>query len=141
MASANVELVRSINAPWERGDFSSAEWADPQIEFVIAYGPAPGSWTGRLGLAEGFRSFVNAWEDYRVEAEEYRELDHERVLVFLHPVGRGRASGLDLRRTGTTAANLFHIRGGKVTRLVMYLERDRALADLGLAPKARSSHS
>ena len=31
----NVELVRSIYKPWGRGDFSSVEWADPQIEFVL----------------------------------------------------------------------------------------------------------
>jgi hypothetical protein len=32
--------------------------------------------------------------------------------------------------------NLFHPRGGKVTRLVIYLDRERALAALGLDPDA-----
>jgi ketosteroid isomerase-like protein len=35
------------------------------------------------------------------------------------------------------AASLFHIRDGKVMRLVLYLDRRRALADVGLKPKAR----
>jgi hypothetical protein len=52
MASANVELVRSICADWERGDYASFDWADQQIEWVIADGPAPGSWTGLPGMKE-----------------------------------------------------------------------------------------
>jgi ketosteroid isomerase-like protein len=203
--SAKLDLVRSIYAVWERGDFSAAEWAHPETEFEIADGPAPGGWTGQAGMADGFRDFVNAWEQYRVGADEYRELDGEYVLVFVHlnargktsglelgqradpkiefvradglspdswtglagmaegfrdflsaweeahvkadeyreldaervPVlsrysGRGKTSGLELGQIGSEVAGVFHVRDGKVTRLVLYVDRERAFADLGL---------
>jgi ketosteroid isomerase-like protein len=141
MASANLDLVRSIRAAWERGDFSSADWAHPEIEFVFADGPSPGSWTGLAGLAEGFRAFANAWEEFHSVADEYRELAGERVLVLAHLSGRGKTSGLELGRVRTQGAELFQVRRGKVTRLVLYLDRERALADLRLPSKAGSPDS
>jgi hypothetical protein len=69
--SANLDLVRSIYAAWERGDFSSAEWVHPEIEFVIADGPSPGRWAGVAGSGAGFRDFLSTWEDLCVEVDEY----------------------------------------------------------------------
>jgi ketosteroid isomerase-like protein len=137
-APTNLDLVRSISADWQNGDYSSAEWAHPNIEFVIADGPTPGSWRGLAGMAEGFRAFASAWEQYRIEPAEYRELDGERVLVLFHPSGRGKTSGLELGQVRTKTAGLFHIRDGKVRKLVFYMDADRALADLGLASEAGS---
>jgi ketosteroid isomerase-like protein len=132
--SANLDLVRSIYAAWERGDFSSAEWADPQIEFEFADGPEPGRWTGLKEMAVRYGDWLHAWKDFRAEPEEYFVVDSERILVFVHNSGRGRTSGLELEQR--SVANFFEIRGGKVMRFVLYWDRDRALADLGLTPEA-----
>jgi len=127
-----LDLVRSIYADWERGDWSSAEWADPEIEFVIADGPVLLSATGVAQMAANWREWLSAWRDYSLQADDFRELDAERVLVLHHYSGRGKTSGLELSYMQTRAAILLHIRDGKVTRLVGYNDRDRAFADLGL---------
>jgi hypothetical protein len=90
MDSPNLDLVRSIYAGWERGDFSSAEWADREIEFVIDGGPTAGSWTGVAGMAEHFRSFLSAWEGLRLEVDEYRELDCDASSCSCTSAGAAR---------------------------------------------------
>ncbi|MEA2153328.1 MAG: hypothetical protein QOI18_1561, partial [Solirubrobacteraceae bacterium] len=89
--SENLNLVRSIYARWQRGDFGTADWAHPAIEFVIVGGPDPGSWRGVDGMAEGWYRFLEAWEDFHVMPEQHRELDGERVLVLIRRSGRGQA--------------------------------------------------
>jgi ketosteroid isomerase-like protein len=132
MSQENLELVRSIFAGWERGDYSSAEWAHPEIELVAADGPTPGSWTGVAAMAEAWRETLSAFEELLSEADEYRALDDERVLVLMHFSGRGKTSGLEVGDIHMKGANLFHVRDGKVSRLVTYWDRERAFADLGL---------
>ena len=136
--SENLDLVRSIYAEWERGDFSAAGWADANIELVSADGPDPGNWRGLGGLAEGARHLFRAWEGIRSETEEYRELDGERVLVLDRRVGRGKTSGLELGRVRTGGATLWQLLDGRVVKLVIYLDRDHALADLGLETESDS---
>ena len=96
MASENLDLVRSIFVARERGDFSSADWADPEIEYVFADGPSPGTFTGLAGMAQAMREFLSAWEGLHARVDEYRELDDERVLVSARWSGRGKTSGLEL---------------------------------------------
>jgi ketosteroid isomerase-like protein len=132
MSRENVELVRSIYAAWERGDFSSADWAHPEIEFVSADGPAPGVVSGKAGIAKDFREWLSTWEEFRLEAVEYRALDTERVLALDCFSGRGKTSGLDLGRIQAEGAWLFHVRDGRVTRMVRYFGRDDALQAVGL---------
>ena len=51
---------------------------------------------GLAGLAQAMRDILSPWDRYRGRVEEYRELEAERVLVLIHPSGRGKASGLEL---------------------------------------------
>src|SRR5271165_1672887 len=107
--SANLDLVRSIYADWERGDFSSADWAHPEIDVVVYDGPEPGRWTGLARAGARFLDSLTVWESYRIVADEFRELDDERVLVFAHVSARGKTSGvevgLDVGQTRLKAAD------------------------------------
>ena len=128
--SESLDLVRSIYADWERGDYySSTAWAHPEIEFVVMDGPSPGGLTSVSAVEDNWRVFQETWEDYRVSANDYRELDADRVLVLARFSGRGKTSGVEMAQL---AANIFTLRAGKVVALTIYWDRDRALADLGL---------
>jgi ketosteroid isomerase-like protein len=141
MSSANLDLVRSIYAAWERGDYGSAEWAHPEIEVVVADGPAPGRWTGLAGMRTVWREWGDVLTNLRTTADDFRELDRERVLVLVHRSGRAKVSGLELDQMQRPGADLFHVRDEQVTRFVVYWERDYALADLGLTPEAGATEA
>ncbi len=131
--SSNLDVVKSIYAAWERGDWSSVDWADPDIEFSVVGGLDEGSWKGVAGMANAWTDQLRAWQDLRAVAEEFRELDDGRVLVLMRNEGRGRGSGIDLGEIATEAANIFTVRDGRVVSLSIYPDRARALADLGLS--------
>ena len=132
MSQENVELVRSICAAWDRGDYSSVGWAHPDFEFVAADGPSPGTWSGIAEAAAGWREWLSAWDDFHLEPEEYREVDDERVLVFFRLHGRGKSSGLDLDEMHPLGVGVFHVREGRVTRFVAYVDAERGLEAVGL---------
>src|SRR5262249_38425953 len=108
-------------------------------EYVSVDGPEPGTWIGAPGVARGWIGWMSVWQDFRVEAEEFRELDEDRVLVLDRNSGRGKMSGLEVERA--RGAVLFHIHDGKVRRMLSWFDRDRALADLGLEGSAMSEES
>ena len=130
--SENLDLVRSIYADWERGDFSVTGWADPDLLFGTLDGVSPGTTRGLAASGSAWREALRDYDEFRAHAEEYRELDGERVLVFHRFGGRGKRSGIGVDAMGSKGACLFHVVDAKVTKLLLYVERSNALADLGL---------
>ena len=136
MASEDVDLVRSIYDRWERGDFHDVSWADPEIAFALRDGPTQVSCTGIEPMSKEWGEFLSNWDGLRAKAEEYRDLGDGRVLTLVRNTGTGKASGVELSEMQSRGANLFSVRDGKVTRLDVYWDRDRAFADLGIDPSA-----
>jgi ketosteroid isomerase-like protein len=132
MLQENVELVRSISAAHERGDYGSAEWAHPDIEYVIVGGLTEGSWKGRAAMARAAGDLFSVWSEHRTVVEEVRPLDGERVLMLGYTTGRGKTSGVELDAAQRQVAALYQVRDGKVIRHVVYMDRADALAELGL---------
>jgi ketosteroid isomerase-like protein len=58
--------------------------------------------------------------------------------VLVQFSARGKRSGLEAGQIRTKGASLYHVRDGRVTRLVVYMNREQALADLGLDLEAGS---
>jgi ketosteroid isomerase-like protein len=134
--SENLDLVRAIFSRWEEGDFGSAEWADPEIEFAMIGGLTTGEWTGIDAMTEAWAALLRAWDQLSAIPEDFQELDDGRVLVFLRNEGRGKGSGIAIDGISARSANVFTVSGGKVTRLELYWYRDDALADLGLSERS-----
>jgi ketosteroid isomerase-like protein len=133
MPQENVELLQSMIARWERGDYSSTESLHPEIEYLVADGPEPGGGRGLIGLGQAWAAWLSAWEDLRIQVDGYRELDDHRVLVLARKSGRGKQSGLEIDDMHARGAVVCEVRSGKVTRMVLYYNRTRALSDLGLS--------
>jgi hypothetical protein len=102
------------------------------MEFVYVDGPEPTSGRGHAAMWAAWRSVLSAWQDHRATAEEYRELADGGILAFTTFGGRGHASGIELPRGLARGASVMYVRDARVTKVVLYMNRDRALADLEL---------
>jgi ketosteroid isomerase-like protein len=135
MESANLELVRSIYAAWERGDFTATAYAfDSQVEFARIGGPdfafadVLGEWRGLDEMRTALLAWMRSWEDIRVQAERVIDLG-DRVLVLSRQSGRGKRSSVPL---DIEYGDIFTIRNGKIVRWENYPKRGDALAAAGL---------
>jgi len=129
VSQENVEIVREIHRAWERGDFSSTDWADPAIEFHIRSGPDDAIHHGIEAMGRAWREWLGAWEDFQMETPELIDLGDD-VLVLDKFGGRGKKSGVSIE--GLPAAALFSLRAGRVVRLGTFTDQAEALKAVGL---------
>ena len=133
MSEQNVQVVRRIHEGWSRGDFSSAEWADPEIEFRSPEFMASSTHHGIEAMAREWANWLHTFEGFRSEAIEYFDAG-DQVVTFNRFSGSGRNSGVPLSEIPGCAR--FRLRDGKAVELQIYTDRKQALRDAGLDPES-----
>jgi ketosteroid isomerase-like protein len=131
MSSANVDLhVRAMAAFNARDVDAIVAFFDPNIEYHSTFAAADGVvYHGHDGIRSWHRNLRDAWgEDIRVEVEAYFDLGEE-TLAFTVWHARGRRSGAEVALQG---ALMFRWRDGRAAYGKGYVDRDQALAELGI---------
>ena len=122
MSEENVEIVRRVYEDWSRGDFSAAEFFDPDVEFEMVDWPHPARSRGVEEMARTWQASLGAWDDFRAEADDFIDFGHN-VLVLNSIRGRGKGSGAEV---SALTATVWTVEAGKVVRLALYWDTDRA---------------
>jgi len=117
---------------WERNSerFSS----DVEVRFVT-----PGDkgvqimeqeFRGIEGLREGWRVWMEPWEEFRVAMNDVVDAGNGRVLVLASAIGRTRGSGAEVPQE---VATLGRVEEGQIVAIAFYLDQEQARRDAGLA--------
>jgi ketosteroid isomerase-like protein len=128
VSEANIQLVKGIFSAWAQGDFSSADWADPQIEFTMP-GPDPHVHRGVESMGRAWADWLGAFEDFSISGEAFHDAGDKVVVEQLFR-GKGKGSGIPVDEI--PGAAVLTLRDGKVTRFEGHTTLETALASAGL---------
>ena len=128
----NVVTLETLYEAINRADLDAVlrlqaedvEWHGPRV-FPDLAGPH----RGHEGIRAYTQEVMDAWSEFRVIPEKFLDLG-ERVLVFTHERGRGRASGIEVQSRPT--AHLWTLDRGRVVRFQVFWDRDEGLRAAGV---------
>jgi uncharacterized protein len=135
MSQENVEIVRRGYELYASGDLEGVtDLISDAAELPDAGGlgiadTAAGSRRGPDGFLQGSQEAVEAFEDYRVEPQEFIDAG-DAVVVPVRISGRGRASGA---MTEVRLVHVWVLRNGRAIRNEIYRTTAEALEAVGLS--------
>jgi uncharacterized protein len=134
MSEENVQLARTGYEALAPGDLGRVlEIIDPDIVIEVRTGrpdlPETQTLRGHAGFRENIEGLTEVFDNIEVTPRSFIDLG-EHLVVEIHTVGHGRASGI---RIENRVVHIWTIRGGKATRFRVFGTRQEALDELGLA--------
>jgi hypothetical protein len=147
MSQRNVEVVRAAHPP--SGTDLTRLFADdaevptriaaaastfhPEFAFSVPTLGGVGfrvTGKGLPAMVEAWREWMEPWEVYWTEVEDFIEAEHDQVVVKLRDHGRLRGSEAEVEQLG---ASVWTLRDRKVARIDFYPTQDQALEAAGLS--------
>lgn len=133
MSQENVEVFERAVVAYNRRDIDAfLEAFDPEVEWhsmtQVMFGGEQSVHRGHSGMRDGLRDMDEALAELQVGYSEIRDLG-ERIVVFGHVSGRGRASGAE---TEMPINWVIEFRNSKMIRMSDHVDRAEALEAVGL---------
>jgi ketosteroid isomerase-like protein len=130
MSQENVEIVKRLIDAFNRRDVDGfAEITTADFEWITSMAAVEGEvFQGREGIETYFGHMRDAWEEFLIIAEDYRDIG-DRVLLLGRLEARGLASGVPV---STPLDILYDLRDGKISRMHSHLDHDEAMRAAGL---------
>jgi ketosteroid isomerase-like protein len=123
MSQENVEIAaRWYEAATSKQDMLAAmprtmALCHPKVEWTV---PEDGTtYRGREGVRQRLKEWLESFDEYRYEVQRIIDCGGDEVLVEAIEVGRGAASGAEVR---TTNYELLTIRDGMIMRIREFYE-------------------
>jgi ketosteroid isomerase-like protein len=107
----------------------------PDFEVRFVTPPAGGPtvmeqrFEGIEGLREGWREWLEPWDEFHVEMEDVPDSGHGDVLVLAKATGRMRGTGAEVPQE---VAALCRVEDGRIVAVGFYLDQSQARRDAGL---------
>lgn len=123
----NRESVERAFEAFRSGDVETVNAGlDPDIEVVISDKLAnSGTWSGVDGFWESISSWLEAWDEYRIDVRSIEAPDDHHVLVEAQQTATGRSSGVPVE---LTTYFLFEVNDGISTRYELHASHEDAMA-------------
>jgi len=114
VTEANVEALQRGYEALNRGDLTLVlELLDPELEWhEPGDSPEAGTHHGRDSFERFFRSWIDSFDEFRVEPEQVVQRGNDLVAV-VRQSGRGRASGVEIE---IRLAHVWTVEGGRAVR-------------------------
>jgi ketosteroid isomerase-like protein len=125
----DLEVIREVYSHWERGDFRY--WEAFASDYVWKAGDAtePGEYTGIVEVSAAWRTWLQAWDGFSVEAEEVVAGSGSRYVVMQLFRGKGKASGLESEERSAAVVTM---QDGLIAQMEGFWDRDAALQAAGV---------